>query len=62
MKTTEFNAAEYLNTAEDVKQYLQAALDENDPDFFIDALAVISRSKGIKELSEKKQARLLKTL
>jgi len=52
MKTTEFNAAEYLNTAEDVKQYLQAALDENHPDFFIDALGVVSRSKGIKEIAE----------
>ena len=52
MKTTEFNATDYLNTADDVKQYLQAALDENDPEFFIDALGVVSRSKGMKEISE----------
>jgi len=53
MKTSEFNASDYLETAEDVKTYLQAALDENDPEFFIDALGVVSRSRGMKELSEK---------
>ncbi|MEA1989911.1 MAG: addiction module antidote protein [Pseudomonadota bacterium] len=53
MKTSEFNASDYLETAEDVKAYLQAALDENNPEFFIDALGVVSRSKGVRELSEK---------
>lgn len=53
MKTTEFNTVDYLETAEEVKEYLQAALDENDPEFFIDALGVVSRSKGMKEISEK---------
>ncbi|WP_029407692.1 addiction module antidote protein [Thiomicrorhabdus sp. Milos-T2] len=53
MKTSEFSASEYLETAEDVKAYLQAALDENDAEFFIDALGVVSRSKGMKELSQK---------
>jgi len=42
-----------LETAEDVKAYLQAALDENDAEFFIDALGVVSRSKVMKELSKK---------
>jgi len=53
MKTSEFNASDYLETAEDVKAYLQTALDENDAEFFIDALGVVSRSRGMKELSEK---------
>ena len=53
MKTSEFNASDYLETAEDVKAYLQAALDENDAEFFIDALGVVSRSKVMKELSKK---------
>ncbi|MBF6058471.1 addiction module antidote protein [Thiomicrorhabdus heinhorstiae] len=53
MKASEFNASDYLETAEDVKEYLQAALDENDAEFFIDALGVVSRSKGMKEISEK---------
>lgn len=52
MNTTEFNVSEYLQTSEDVKNYLQAALDENDPDFFIDALGVVSRSKGMKRIAE----------
>ena len=53
MKTTKFNTVDYLETADDVREYLQAALDENDPEFFIDALGVVSRSKGMKEISEK---------
>ena len=52
MKTTDFNAEDYLNTLDEVKNYLQAALDENDSDFFIDALGVVSRSKGMKLISE----------
>ncbi|AHF01700.1 addiction module antitoxin [Thiomicrospira aerophila AL3] len=48
-----FNVSDYLNTPEDVKAYLQAALDENDPAFFIDALGVVARSSGMKALSEK---------
>ena len=52
MNTTEFNVSEYLQTPEDVKNYLQAALDENDPEFFIDALGVVSRSKGMKQIAE----------
>lgn len=48
-----FNVSDYLNTPEDVKAYLQAALDENDPAFFIDALGVVARSSGMKTLSEK---------
>ena len=53
MKTTKFDVSDYLETPDDVKQYLQAALDENDPEFFIDALGVVSRSKGMKEISDK---------
>ena len=53
MKTTKFNASDYLQTPEDVKAYLQAALDENDSEFFIDALGVVSRSQGMKVIAEK---------
>ncbi|MDY0137741.1 MAG: putative addiction module antidote protein [Thiomicrospira sp.] len=47
------NVEDYLTTPEDVRAYLQAALDENDPAFFIDALGIVARSKGMKTLSEK---------
>lgn len=48
-----FDVSDYLSTPEEVKAYLQAALDENDPAFFIDALNVVARSEGMKTLSEK---------
>ncbi|BBP43448.1 addiction module antidote protein [Thiosulfativibrio zosterae] len=48
----DFKVSDYLQTAEDVKNYLQAALDENDPAFFVDALGVVSKSKGMKQISE----------
>ena len=48
-----FSVSDYLNTPEEVKGYLQAALDENDPAFFIDALGVVSKSKGMKMIADK---------
>lgn len=48
-----FNVSDYLNTPEDVKGYLQAALDENDPAFFIDALGVVAKSQGMKMIADK---------
>ncbi|WP_269471139.1 DNA-binding protein [Thiomicrorhabdus aquaedulcis] len=30
-----FTVSDYLNTPEDIKAYLQAALDENDPAFLL---------------------------
>jgi probable addiction module antidote protein len=47
-----FRVSDYLNTPEDVKGYLQAALDENDPMFFIDALGVVAKSQGMKQIAE----------
>ena len=34
--TAPYDTADYLQTPEQVKSYLEAALEENDPDFFID--------------------------
>lgn len=50
----EFDAAEYIKSAEDVVLYLKLALDDNDPAALADALEVISRSEGLSRLTESK--------
>jgi probable addiction module antidote protein len=46
-----YDTADYLQTPEQVKSYLEAALEENDPDFFIDALAIAARSVGMTKIA-----------
>jgi probable addiction module antidote protein len=57
VKTSRFNAADYLNSPEDVAAFLQAAFDEafdaNDPGFIAHALGIIARSKGVTEIADK---------
>lgn len=48
-----YDSADYLKTADDVIAYLEASLEENDPEFFIYALGVAARSKGMSEISQK---------
>ncbi len=43
----EFDAAEYLNSEEDVAAYLTAILEENDPALLASALGDIARSRGM---------------
>ncbi len=52
MNNDNFNVTDYLDTPEDVKNYLQAALEENDLDYFIDALGIVSKAKGMKQIAE----------
>lgn len=52
MKTQIYDPADYLETAEDVRGYLEACLEENDPELFIEALGVVARSKGMTEISQ----------
>ncbi len=57
VKTSRFNAADYLNSPEDVAGFLQAAFDEafdaNDPGFIAHALGIVARSKGMTEIADK---------
>ena len=39
--------ADHINTKEDVLNYLEAALEENDPEFFFEVIGDIARSKGM---------------
>lgn len=51
IKLYPFDAADYLRTPEDVEVYLQVALEENDPDFFQEALGTVARSKGMQAIA-----------
>ena len=53
-KTTfaEYDTADYLKTREDVLAFLDAALEENDPDFLLSAIGDIARSKGMAQIAK----------
>jgi len=52
-KTRSWNAAEHLATEEDMAAYLEAALEEDDPQLFAAALGDIARAKGMTEIARK---------
>ena len=53
-KTTKrWDAAEYLETEEDMAAYLEAALEENDPTLVAAALGDITRAKGMTQIAKK---------
>jgi probable addiction module antidote protein len=50
MKTDKWDAAEDMDTKEDVIAYFEAALEENDTEFLLEALDDIARSKGMAKI------------
>ena len=52
LETTAFDAAEFLDSEEAVSAYLTAALETADPAFIADALGVVARAKGMKQIAE----------
>jgi len=50
-KTRPYDVAEYLKTDEDVAAYLEAALEDGDPDIIIEALRDIARARGIARIA-----------
>ncbi|AAO29923.1 putative addiction module antidote protein [Xylella fastidiosa subsp. morus] len=48
----EFDAAEYLNSEEEVAAYLTAVLEENDPALLAAALGDIARSRGMSQIAK----------
>jgi len=49
---SEWNPAKYINTREDVIALLEAALEENDPDFLLSVFGDIARSKGMTQIAK----------
>lgn len=51
IKTREWDAANYLETREDMATYLEAALEDGDSSVITAALGDIARSKGMSEIA-----------
>lgn len=51
IETTPWDSAEYLETEEDMALYLEACLEEGDPELVIHALGVIARAKGMVQIA-----------
>ena len=47
-----FDVVDYLDTEDDMQAYLNAALEEDDEQFFLVALGTIARAKNISHLSK----------
>lgn len=50
-KTRHWDAAEYLESQEDMAAYLEAALEQNDPALFAAALGDVVRAKGMTQIA-----------
>jgi len=50
-RTRAWDAAEHLETVEDIAAYLEAALEENDPALIAAALGDIARAKGMSQIA-----------
>ncbi len=50
-KTRPYDAAEYLETAEDMAAYLEAALEDGDPAVVMRALGTIARARGMSQIA-----------
>ena len=51
VKTTRFDAAEYLDTPERQAEYISAALETGDADFVRDAVGIVARASGMGEVA-----------
>jgi len=50
-KTRPYDAAEYLETPEDMAAYLEAALEDGDPAVVMYALGTIARARGMSQIA-----------
>ena len=53
-KTQIWDAADYLESREDIAAYLEAALEDGDPALITAALSDIARSKGMAQIADEK--------
>ena len=52
-KFAKFDAAEYLDSEETIAEYLSAALEDENPDVFLAALADVAKARGIADIAKK---------
>ena len=52
MKTSVYDPADYIETREDVLAFLEGALEENDPEFLLETIGHIARSKGMARIAK----------
>lgn len=53
MKTNPFNPVEFLETDEEIAQYLSEAYSDNDPEVFVIALGNVVKLRGVAEIARK---------
>jgi probable addiction module antidote protein len=53
LKTTPWNSADYLKSDEDIADYLDAVIEEDDPALLAHALGVVARARGMSEVAAK---------
>jgi probable addiction module antidote protein len=51
VQTHDWDAADHLETKEDIAAYLEAALEDGDPSLVVAALGDIARSKGMTQIA-----------
>ncbi|MBD2554627.1 putative addiction module antidote protein [Limnothrix sp. FACHB-708] len=51
VQTHSWDAADHLETKEDIAAYLEAALEEGDPSLVVAALGDVARSKGMTQIA-----------
>jgi len=50
-KTRPYDAAEYLESVEDMAAYLEAALEDGEPTVVVKALGTIARARGMSQIA-----------
>ena len=51
-KLAQFDAAEYLDNEEVIAEYLNAALEDENPDMFLVAISDVARARGMAQLAK----------
>jgi probable addiction module antidote protein len=52
-KTSPYDSAEYLNSAEAIHSYMEEALETDDPAFIAHALGTVARARGMSLIAKK---------
>ncbi|MDX8401356.1 MAG: putative addiction module antidote protein [Mariprofundaceae bacterium] len=55
LRTSPWNASDYLDSPEAIAEYLTAALEDGDPDLLLAVLGDIARAEGMSKVASKAQ-------